>query len=100
MSPDGIICRNISFVGCILIIAATELSKILRSLFIALKWRRRCISSSISFDSYLMYIGLLELLNYCIVLSLFLNHVSSFDISPLLLRDGSPLYLRCMVQHT
>ena len=34
MSLDVIILRNISFVGCILIIAATELSKISRSLFI------------------------------------------------------------------
>ena len=48
MSLDVIIRRNISFVGCILIIAATELSKISRSLFIALQWRSRCISSSIS----------------------------------------------------
>ena len=35
-------------VGCILIIA--------RSLFMALQWRRRCISSSISFDSHLVHI--------------------------------------------
>ena len=41
MSLDVIIRRNISFVGCILIIVATELSKISRSLFIALQWRRR-----------------------------------------------------------
>ena len=40
MSLDDIIRRNISFVGCILIIVATELSKISRSLFIALQWRR------------------------------------------------------------
>ena len=31
---------------------------------------------------------------YCIVLSLFLNHASLFDISPLLLWGGSPLCLR------
>ena len=49
MSLDVIILRNISVVGCILIIPATELSKISRSLFMALQWRRRCISSSISF---------------------------------------------------
>ena len=58
MSLDVIICRNISFVGCILIVAVTELNKILRSLFIALQWRRRCISSTISFNSHLV-IGLL-----------------------------------------
>ena len=56
MSLDVIIHRNISFVGCILIIAATELSKISRSLFKALQWRRRCISSTISFDSHLVHI--------------------------------------------
>ena len=56
MSLDVIIRRNISFVGCILIIVATELSKISRSLFIALQWRRRYISSSISFDSHLVHI--------------------------------------------
>ena len=56
MSLDVIICRNISFVGCILIVAVTELNKILRSLFIALQWRRRCISSSISFNSHLVHI--------------------------------------------
>ena len=73
MSLDVITRRNISFVGCIIIIAATELRKSLRSLFIVIQWRRRCISSSISFD-------LLELLDYCIVFPLFLHHVSSFDI--------------------
>ena len=66
MSLDVIIRRNISFVGCILIIAATELSKISRSLFIALQWRRRCISSLISFDSHLVdicwFIGVIGLL--------------------------------------
>ena len=56
MSLHVIIRRNISFVGCILIFAVTELNKILRSLFIALQWRRRCISSSISFNSHLVYI--------------------------------------------
>ena len=56
MSLDVIIRRNISFVGCILIIAATELNKISRSLFIALQWRSRCNSSSISFDSHLVHI--------------------------------------------
>ena len=56
MSLDVIIRRKISFCGCILIIAATELSKILSLLFIALQWRRRCISSSILFDSYLVHI--------------------------------------------
>ena len=56
MSLDVIIRRNISFVGCILIIEATELSKISLLLFIALQWRRRCISSSISFDSYFVHI--------------------------------------------
>ena len=87
MSLDVIIRRNISFVGCILIIADTELSNISRSLFMALQWRRRCISSLISFDPHIVHIfvGLLELLDYCIVLSIFLNHGSSFDISPLLL---------------
>ena len=56
MSIDVIIRRNISFVGCRLIIAAKELSKMSRSLFIILQWRRRCISSSISFDSHLVLI--------------------------------------------
>ena len=56
MSLDVIIRRNISFVGCILIVAVTELNKILRSLLIALQWRRRCISSSISFNSHLVHI--------------------------------------------
>ena len=56
MSLDVIIHRNISFFGCILIIAATELSKISRSLFIALQRRRKCVSSSISFDSHLVHI--------------------------------------------
>ena len=84
MSLDVIIRRKISFVGCILIIVATEVSKISRSLFIALQWRRRCISSSILFVHTLCtFVGLLELVDYCIVLSLFLNRVSSFDISPL-----------------
>ena len=32
-----------------------------------------------------IFVGLLESLDYCIIISLFLNHVSSFDISPLLL---------------
>ena len=67
MSLDVIIRRNISFVGCILIIAATESNKISRSLFIALHWRRRCISSSISFNSHLVHIrwfvGVIGLLN-------------------------------------
>ena len=58
MSLDIKIRRNRSFVGCILIIAATELNKISRSLFIALQWRSRCISSSISFDSHLVHIRL------------------------------------------
>ena len=57
MSLDVIIRRKISFVCCILIIPAIELSKISRcSLFMALQWRRRCISSSISFDSHLVHI--------------------------------------------
>ena len=56
MSLDVIIRRKISFVGCILIIPAIELSKISRSLFMALQWRRRCISSSISFSSHLVHI--------------------------------------------
>ena len=56
MSLDVIIRRKVSFVGCILIIRAIELSKISRSLFMALQWRRRCISSSISFDSHLVHI--------------------------------------------
>ena len=64
MSLDVII----SFVGCILIIPAIELSKISRSLFMALQWRRRCISSSISFDSHLVhirwFIGVIGLLNH------------------------------------
>ena len=55
MSLDVIIPRNISFVGCILIIADTEISNISRSVFIALQWRR-CISSSISFDPHLVHI--------------------------------------------
>ena len=67
MSLDVIIPRNISFVGCILIIAATESYKISRSLFIALQWRRRCISSSFSFNSHLVHIrlffGVIGLLN-------------------------------------
>ena len=37
-------------------IVGTELSKISRSLFIALQWRRRCISLSISFDAHLVRI--------------------------------------------
>ena len=65
MSLDDIIRKNISFAGCILIIVATELGKISRSLFIALQWRKRCISSSISIDSHLVhirwFIGLLYL---------------------------------------
>ena len=56
MSLDVIIRRNISFVGCILISEATELSRISRSLFIVLQWGRRCISSSISLDSHLVHI--------------------------------------------
>ena len=56
MSLDVIIRRNISFVGCILIVAVTELNKILRLLFTELQWRRRCISSSISFNSHLVHI--------------------------------------------
>ena len=56
MSLDIIIRRNISFVGCILIIEATELSKISRLLLIAFKWRRTCILSSLSFDSHLVHI--------------------------------------------
>ena len=67
MSLDVIIRRKISFVGCILIIPAIELSKFSRSLFMALQWRRRCISSSISFDSHLVhirwFIGVIGLLN-------------------------------------
>ena len=70
MSLDVIIRRNISFVGCtccILIIATTESNKISCTLFIALQWRRRCISSSISFDSHLVHIrwffGVIGLLN-------------------------------------
>ena len=67
MSLDVIIRRKISFVGCILIIPAIELSRISRSLFMALRWRRRCISSSISFDSHLVhirwFIGVIGLLN-------------------------------------
>ena len=83
MSPDVIIRIKISFVGCILIIAATELSKISRSLFIALQWRR----ISILFDSDSCAYSLVYWSYWIIsiVLSLFLNHVSSFDISPLLL---------------
>ena len=56
MSLDVIIPRSISFVGCILIIAATESYKISRSFFIAQQWRRRCISSSISFNWHLVHI--------------------------------------------
>ena len=67
MSLDVIIPRNISFVGCILIIAATESYKISRSFFIAQQWRRRCISSSISFNWHLVHIrwffGVIGLLN-------------------------------------
>ena len=67
MSLDVIIRRKISFAGCILIIAATESNKISRTLFIALQWRRRCISSSISFNSHLVHIrwffGVIGLLN-------------------------------------
>ena len=55
MSLDVIIRGDISFVVCILIIAATELSKISTSLFIALQMRR-CISSSILFDLHLVHI--------------------------------------------
>ena len=55
MSLDVIIRRNRSFVGCILVIAATEL-----------QWRSRCISSSISFDSHLvrirLFVGVIGLL--------------------------------------
>ena len=69
MSLDVIIRRKISFVAycCILIILVIELSKISRSLFMTLQWRRRCISSSISFDSHLVhirwFIGVIGLLN-------------------------------------
>ena len=56
MSLDVIIRRKRSVVGCILIIPAIELSNISRSLFMALQWRRRCISSSVSFDPHLVHI--------------------------------------------
>ena len=46
----------ILFFGYLSIIEATELSKISCSLFLAHQWRRRCISSSISFDSHLVHI--------------------------------------------
>ena len=46
------------------------------------------------YDSHLVLIRwLLELLDYCIDFSLFLNHVSLFNISPLLLLGGFPLYI-------
>ena len=77
MSLDVLIRRKISFVGCILIIPAIELSKISRSLFMALQWRRRCISSSISFDSHLVhirwFIGVIGLLNRPLSIFKFLN---------------------------
>ena len=58
------------------------------------------ISSTISFDSHLVNIRwFMEVLDYCIVLVLYLDHVSSCDISPLLLWGGSPLCVRYMVQH-
>ena len=97
---DVIIRRNISFVGCILIVAVTELNKILRSLFIALQWRRRCISSSISFNSHLVHIRwLIGVIGLLYRPFLYLDHVSSFDISSLMLWDGSPLCVRYMVKH-
>ena len=85
MSLDVIIRRNISFVGCILIIAATELNKISRSLFIALHGEVDVFRQFRLIHTLCIFVGLLEFLDYCIVLSLFLNHVSSFHISPLLL---------------
>ena len=101
MSLDVIIHRKKSFVGCILIIPAIELSNISRSLFMALQWRRRCISSSISFDSHLVhilwFIGVIGLLN---------RPLSIFKSCELILylaiavMGGSPLCLRCMVPHT
>ena len=100
MSLDVIICRNISFVGCILIVAVTELNKILRSLFIALQWRRRCISSSISFNSHLVhirwFIGVIGLLYrpLSIFRSCELIRYLAIDVMRWL-----PLCVRYMVQH-
>ena len=51
MSLDVIIRRNISFVGCILIIVATELSKISRSLYIALGGGPRVVVSTAAFHA-------------------------------------------------
>ena len=47
-----------------------------------------------------IYVDLLALIDYCIVISLFLNHVSSCDITPLLLWGGSPLCLRYLYGST
>ena len=100
MSLDVIICRNISFVGCILIVAVTELNKILRSLFIALQWRRRCISSSISFNSHLVhirwFIGVIGLLYrpLSIFRSCELIRYLAIDVMRWL-----PLVCKIMVQH-
>ena len=100
MSLDVIICRNISFVGCILIVAVTELNKILRSLFIALQWRRRYISSSISFNSHLVhirwFIGVIGLLYrpLSIFRSCELIRYLAIDVMRWL-----PLCVRYMVQH-
>ena len=67
MSLDVIIRRNISFVGCILIISATESNKISRSLFIALRWREdvfrrqfRLIHTLCIFADFSGVIGLLN----------------------------------------
>ena len=98
MSLDVIIRRKISFVGCILIISAIELSKISQDL--ALQWRRRCISSSISFDSHLVHIrwffGVIGLLN---------RPLSIFKSCELILYLAIAVMrwrhcLRCMVPHT
>ena len=73
MSLDFAICRNISYVVCILIIAATELNKISLSLFIALQWRSRCISSAISFDAHFVHIRW-----FIVVFGLLYSHLSIF----------------------
>ena len=98
MSLDVIIRRKIAFVGCILIIPAIELSKISRSLFMALQWRRRCISSSISFDSHLVhirwFIGVIGLLNrpLSIFKSCELIHDNKLRADPALIPDD--LYIK------
>ena len=81
---DVILRRNLSFIGCILIIAATELSKILRSLFIAIQWREDVFRRQCRLIHTLyICVVLMEFSGHCIVPVLYyvLYHVSSFDIS-------------------